>query len=162
MIQRMQSVYLFLVFVVFVLMAFFPIAQELAMESPNQNQYSLYVYKFYYALKGSGIPPVTNFVITLPMLVVSCIIALMAIITIFLYKRRLAQMNMVKTMVFLNILLVVGIFFWYSDIIEKRTELLPSYDIGAYLPLISLVFLILAFRGIRKDERMVRAADRLR
>ncbi|HCT72129.1 MAG TPA: DUF4293 domain-containing protein, partial [Bacteroidales bacterium] len=33
---------------------------------------------------------------------------------------------------------------------------------AVYLMLVSLVMYVLAFRGIRKDEALVRAADRLR
>ena len=39
--------------------------------------------------------------------------------------------------------------------IEKRA-------VGSYAPIVSLLFLVLAHRGIKKDEAMVRAADRLR
>ena len=37
-----------------------------------------------------------------------------------------------------------------------------SYWIGSVLPIISLVFLIMAIRGIRKDEKLVKSLDRLR
>jgi ABC-type proline/glycine betaine transport system permease subunit len=37
-----------------------------------------------------------------------------------------------------------------------------NYGIGALLPSLAILFLILAIRGIRKDENLVRSADRLR
>jgi hypothetical protein len=38
----------------------------------------------------------------------------------------------------------------------------PSYQFGIFLPVISLLLLVLASRAIRKDEALVKSADRLR
>ena len=37
-----------------------------------------------------------------------------------------------------------------------------SYWVGAVLPVLSIVFLVLAISGIRRDEKLVRSTDRLR
>ncbi len=37
-----------------------------------------------------------------------------------------------------------------------------SYGPGIFFPIISLLFILLANRAIRKDENLVRAADRIR
>jgi hypothetical protein len=37
-----------------------------------------------------------------------------------------------------------------------------GYAFGSVLPIFSLVFLILAIRGINKDEKLVKSLDRLR
>jgi len=37
-----------------------------------------------------------------------------------------------------------------------------DYGVGAYLPLIPFVFIFLAIKAIKKDEALVRAADRIR
>jgi hypothetical protein len=37
-----------------------------------------------------------------------------------------------------------------------------SYKEGAYLPLIQIILVFLAQRSIKKDEELVRSADRLR
>jgi hypothetical protein len=36
------------------------------------------------------------------------------------------------------------------------------YKVGAALPVVSIVLLLLAYGGIRKDEKLIRSADRLR
>jgi hypothetical protein len=36
------------------------------------------------------------------------------------------------------------------------------YQFGMYIPLISLIFLVLASRAIRKDEELIKSSDRLR
>ncbi len=160
MIQRIQSLLLLLAAVAFGLMYCFPIASLVPdINSTDVVRYDLYNYYLFVATKNV---PEVNYIITLPMAITTGLAGILSLITIFLYKNRIKQMNLVKLTVFINILLVVGIFFWYSGIIEEKTGTQPSYDVSAYFPLITLVFLILAFRSIRKDERMVRAAERLR
>jgi hypothetical protein len=44
----------------------------------------------------------------------------------------------------------------------QTAELSTTYGIGMMLPLLSLIFCLLAIRGIRKDEELVRSADRIR
>ncbi len=159
MIQRIQTIFLLLVFISCVLIFFFPIAGNLS----NQNEtnfYELYVYILKIWKHGSK--PEFNYFITLPLLIANLIIAVLSVITIFLYKNRIRQMSLIKIAVFINILMVVGIYFGYAEIIERRIDLQEEYDVGAIFPLISLVFLILSFRRIRRDEKMVRASERLR
>ena len=37
-----------------------------------------------------------------------------------------------------------------------------TYWVGTVLPFISMVFLILALQGIRKDDKLIKSLDRLR
>ena len=59
--------------------------------------------------------------------------------------------------------------FWYADMIEKQTNIKPIYftfnqpiALVSVFPLISIVLLFIANSKIRKDENLVRAADKLR
>jgi hypothetical protein len=70
---------------------------------------------------------------------------------------RLLAFNILATIV-----LVISIFLYYINSIEKITGIQPSYKFGAFCPLICLIFLVLANHFIRKDEAMVKSADRLR
>ena len=45
---------------------------------------------------------------------------------------------------------------------ETNKTLSGSYQIGALLPIIMIIFFILAARGIYKDEKLVKSLDRLR
>jgi ABC-type polysaccharide transport system permease subunit len=58
----------------------------------------------------------------------------------------------------------MGIFFFYIPMIEKKISIVPDYSkaFGIYLPLVALVFLIMANRAIKRDDKLVRSADRLR
>jgi len=57
------------------------------------------------------------------------------------------------------------VFLLYSRFFEKRLGgggIPSTYQFGMYIPLISLVFLVLASRAIRKDEALIKSSDRLR
>jgi len=56
------------------------------------------------------------------------------------------------------------IFFYYVPELEAITETNADYisEPGIYLSIVSVIFLILANRFIRKDEKLIRSADRLR
>ena len=97
-------------------------------------------------------------------LLVILIIALgiLAIICLFLYKNRKLQF---KLSIF-GVLFSVGFLFLEYIRVEnfKKDNLIQagSYQIGALLPLIMVIFFFLAARGVYKDERLVKSMDRLR
>ena len=69
----------------------------------------------------------------------------------------------------INVVYVFLVFFWavdsYAGTFQQAMGVETpqiAWQAGAYLPLASLVFFVLAQRGIKKDEAKVRAADRLR
>lgn len=83
--------------------------------------------------------------------------------TIFMYKNRKRQI----WMTILSVIAVCGFIFLTLSRVSKETSITPpptngTYWIGSILPVISLVFLILAIMGIRKDEKLVKSVDRLR
>ncbi|MBA4240273.1 MAG: hypothetical protein C0448_06080 [Sphingobacteriaceae bacterium] len=102
---------------------------------------------------------ITNTNIYFP-IVFNIIILILSIIIIFLFKNRVLQYKLSNLLVVFNIFLV-GLFFLLSYIKEGQTGTV-SYQIGAFLPLISAVFAYLAAHFIKKDEQMVRSADRIR
>lgn len=84
--------------------------------------------------------------------------ALFGAYTIFKYSNRKIQS---KFCVF-NILLLIG---WYVVyiVLAQLCDCTTAFCIwSAILPLLSIVFYLLANRGIKADERLVREADRIR
>jgi hypothetical protein len=158
MIQRIQSVFLFLAFVATIALFFYPIA----------GIYSdLFTYKFYvYELKNMvpGEASLFTFMTTFPLLLLNIVVGVMAVGCIFLYKNRIRQAKIVRLAILLEIVFIALVFFVYAGIIEKNLNATPEYleEAGMYFPLIALIFLILAYRFIIKDERLVRSADRPR
>lgn len=106
---------------------------------------------------------------TVALITLAACIILLAVLTIFLYKRRVTQMRIAGLAFLINVGYAFVVFFWAVD---RYRELLMqglggaepqvSWQAGAFLPLASLVFIFLAQRAIRSDEAKVRAADRLR
>lgn len=152
MIQRIQSIFLSLVIAASITIFFYPIARF----------YSGNIYCQFDILKISSISVnKINFPSTLPFILMVIAIGLLSIITLFLYKNRPIQIKLCKINILINILLIIMVFF-YADNISKIIKVEADYKIGAYLPLVSLVFLILSNWAIRKDEKLVKSQDRLR
>jgi len=105
---------------------------------------------------GQSITIVKDFV---AIILVSISIVL-SIVTIFRFKNRKAQ----KGMIWLNILAVLGLLAWLLavQVREFANDPQAAYRIGAFLPVIVLVFLFLALSGVRKDEKLLKSLDRLR
>jgi Na+/H+ antiporter NhaD/arsenite permease-like protein len=95
-----------------------------------------------------------------PLLALNILIGLMCLVTIFQYKNRPLQIKLTMFCFLLSCILLVAVF-WYSD----RISSIPSnsqYLAGVYLLFVQLFVLIRAIKSIRKDEDLVRSADRLR
>lgn len=158
MIQRIQTVYLSLAFVAIAMLFAFPLAQFF-------SENGAYVFSIT-GLKNMvpGEPAAFSSMLFMPAIVVAVCIALLAIITIFQYKNRAFQVKLTNIGVLASIALILGIFFLYIPMIEKKIKIVPDYSksFGIYMPLLTLVFMILANRAIKRDDKLVRSADRLR
>ena len=106
---------------------------------------------------------------TWPLVVLAILVGVVALVCVFLYKNRVAQMRVVAVAFLLNVVYVFLVFFWAVDAYAKTVaQAMNAGDphvtwyVGAYAPIVSIVFLVLAHRAIKKDEMKVRAADRLR
>lgn len=85
---------------------------------------------------------------------------LVTFISIFSYKKRKSQFVINR----LNIILIfflLGVFVYRSLTLSGET-LLSEKGIGVFLPIISIVFLVMANKAIKKDEDLVKSVDRLR
>ena len=77
-------------------------------------------------------------------------------VTIFLYKKRNQQIWLSLTGIVITALLL----FLYIKEMNKLME--PVLALSAVLPVIMLFSYIMALRGIRKDEQLVKSLDKLR
>ena len=85
---------------------------------------------------------------------------LLVFISIFSYKKRKLQFVINR----LNIILIfflLGVFVYRSLTLSGET-LVSEKGIGVFLPIISIVFLVMANKAIKKDEDLVKSVDRLR
>ena len=83
---------------------------------------------------------------------------LVTFISIFSYKKRKSQFVINRLNIILNFFLL-GVFVYRSLTLSGET-LVSEKGIGVFLPIISIVFLVMANKAIKKDEDLVKSVDR--
>ena len=79
-----------------------------------------------------------------------------SLIGIFLFKKRTVQMKLLRLSILIEFVVVVRLFLTYR-------ELNTPLDAKVFFLLMSaFVALLLAYRGVKKDENLVRSVDRIR
>lgn len=152
MIQRIQSIWLLLAAVTISCLLFVP------MVSASMGNASYYVIASgLYQKVGTTS---TQLASSTPLLVSVIATALICLINIFNFSNR----NRQKLIARITSVLIIGLSFLCSQYAQKIPGGLPNanYNIGMFLPVIAIIFCILAIRGINADEKLIRSADRLR
>lgn len=88
------------------------------------------------------------------------VVSLLALIAIFMYKNRKNQFVINRLNMIFNLFLL-GFFVYRSLALSGETNV-SEKGIGMLLPIVSIVFLVLANKAIKKDEDLVKSVDRLR
>lgn len=155
MLQRLQSLYMFLGVLVAIMMFFIPLASFGLIEGQElQLKFLVFDPFLSYGIKKQTLltPVITNI-----------IVAVLLLINIFLYKNRKLQRRILMIIVVIN-LATLGTVFLAADQISNLSQVgnKAIYEVGTYLPLVIMILLVLANNGIRKDDKLVKSADRLR
>ena len=121
------------------------------------------LYKYNIVLDGLSITKslkVSDHYVSLVMVV---LIALLPIVALFLFTNRKKQMG-ITVISMISCMLFISMTLWRVTGINKLVPPPSSgnYWIGAVLPVIAILFLVLALSGIKKDEKLVKSMDRLR
>ena len=155
MIQRIQSIWLLLATIVLILMFFLPIATKVVNGSEEQV-YTNGLHHYLAAKDGKAL----NVEVSLPLLITNIAVCLMCFFNIFNFKKRSLQ----KRIIIFTIAAIGGFAFWCSVYAKQLTGGIDgaTFGVGAYLPALAILFLVLAIFGINKDERLIRSAERLR
>lgn len=85
---------------------------------------------------------------------------LLSLISIFQYKKRQSQFVLGRLNIILNFILL-GLFV-YQLLISPGESQISEKGVGIFMPIFSIVFLVLANKAIKKDEDLVKSVDRLR
>lgn len=139
MIQRIQSLWLLLASVSGLLTLQFPFFTGMKLNAKQLNEFSSLTASSHFLL-----------------LILSVATAVAAVITIFLYRDRKTQFRLCLATLLISLINIV-IFY----LLTKRYSQ-GNFALSALLSLAVPVFLFLAARGIRKDEKLVKEADRFR
>ena len=92
--------------------------------------------------------------------IVFYVVAILAIVAVFLFKKRQNQFVVNRLNMILNLFLLG--FFVYRSLNLSGETAVSEKGIGMLIPVFSIVFLVLANRAIKKDEDLVKSVDRLR
>lgn len=110
-----------------------------------------------------------GFVKTWPLIALTIVSALIALVSIFLFKNRVLQMRVVAVGFLLGVVDLFLIFIWAVDAFVNQatramscTDVHVTYGVSTWAIIAAVVLMFLAQRYIKKDEEKVRAADRLR
>ncbi len=85
---------------------------------------------------------------------------LLALLSIFSFKKRQNQFVLGRLNMILNLILL-GLLVFNSLKLSGESQVSVK-GIGIILPILSIVFLVLANKAIKKDEDLVKSVDRLR
>jgi hypothetical protein len=148
MIQRKQTLFLLAVAVIAIILFFLPF-QKL---TTPETTWPICL------MPGCSADKMTSN-IYFPM-ILNGLVLILSIATIFLYKNRVFQFKLANLLVLFNVM-ILGLFFLLDfTILENGSTI--SYQIGSFLPVVSIIFAYLASHFIKKDEQLVRNADRIR
>ena len=151
MIQRIQSLYLFLAAVALGLIFFFPLANL-------SNSQDLIIFN----LNGFSRFSVLEQVTTWPLMFLNAVTILLTLCVIFLYKKRPLQIKLTRIALMVNLAFIALVYFVYGDHLAKQIKMDVNYEIGSVFPLVALIFHVLAIYAINKDDRMIKSIDRIR
>lgn len=154
MIQRIQTLYLVVVAALMATTLFAP----LGWFAGAAGEYTLRAAGLVNAA-GETVQP------TLYLTIITALAALLPLVNLFLYRRRMLQLRLcaAEGVLLLGTLLMEGIYYFlswrlFSDVAFHAQGFRPAIA----LPLVCLPLIYLAARGILRDEALVRAADRIR
>lgn len=160
MLQRIQTLYLSVTFVLTVLLFFLPMANF----QVNGDLYSFTAVGLEKELADGSSSSYVAYSFT--MMILAALILLVNVIGIFLYKNRVFQMrfNVLNILLNLGIYPLFFLFSWsaFSSIEISRDDVLLSYSVPLIFPLFNMILTYLAVRAIGSDEALVRSLDRIR
>lgn len=155
MLQRIQTLWLFLATTVIFALFLFPYLQIL---SANGTAKAIKVTGVYENI-GGQVVQTSGFI---GLTIATVVLGLLPFAIIFFYTNRKKQI----LLCYLTIIFILGFSFWLAqsakNVIGDIQLRFENYGIGVILPCLAILFIILALRGIRHDEKLIRSADRLR
>ncbi len=153
MIQRIQSVYLFLAFLLVASLFFYPLATFLTATGDS-------IILDVIALKSfeNGVNVEMS---AYPLAVLSGILVLLIIGIIFLYKKRMLQARL-SVIVMILLAGLGGMIYLYASMSAEKLSLPVTYTMVDVFPIVAIVLVFMARRRIIMDEALVKSYDRIR
>ena len=150
MIQRIQSLFLLGVVILSIVLMYVPVYELVNENVPLTPPDGTEVANTTFTIFNSAILAIINGAV--------CALAL---VSIFLYKNRNLQVRAINLALLFTCGLI-GLLFFSADSMSTTLQAKVHYLYGTYIPVILAIFLFAAIRYIKRDEALVRSADRLR
>lgn len=145
MIQRIQTIYLFLTASTFAMLFALPFAvsSKPAVAFFSDSTYNVFDHIGLLSLAVAG--------------------GALTLITIFLYRNRDLQIKLGYVILALWVILAgLAVYGLSTSTSELPSDVSVKNDVGIFLPIGGIIFLLLALFSIRKDNKIVKSMDRLR
>lgn len=155
MIQRIQSVYLFLIAL---FSSLFLSGSIINFVSGPGSVFKITFASILKSTEGNGLEVIEKLI---PLSVLIILIPIISLVTIFVFKNRKIQMRLALFLMILCTLLVFALIHGSIIIISKfGATITPGFKM--ILPVLMLILSVLAYLGIKKDDHLVKSYDRLR
>jgi len=157
MIQRIQSIWLLLAALVLSGLFIFPYLSYIDLVGLGKQ---LYVTGSYSAVNNEAVKQESHWLQT----IVTILLIILPIYTIFQYKNRKRQILLIFIEIFLIVLFGILLFFSAHSTLSLISQPFGAENIGVgfFLLPVAIILLAMAIGGIRKDEKLIKSADRLR
>jgi len=160
MLQRIQSLYLLLISVCSIILLFFPVYSLVPdATSLDSGIYTFYMFGVQLIKDGADSVLVRYW----PVTILNFLIMLSAFLIIFKFKNRSLQLKLTGLLTFLGILMVILLAYETSQlqaVFGTKHHIMFGW-VGSLI-LLQIVFARLAMVAIKKDDQLVKSADRLR
>jgi hypothetical protein len=160
MIQRIQTIFLFLLAVAMILVLIFPIWQQV---NPDQTQLMTLTAWSLTTIDVTSKEVLASESKAIVIGILAIVSVALALFSIFSYKNRGKQMmlNMFNS---LAMVANVGLIVWFTHTANAdfNPNVNGAFVLGFWAIFAALVMNMLANRFIRKDEKLVRSVDRIR
>lgn len=152
MIQRIQSLWLFLASVALIAVLFLPVGMF-------KMQHGLYECTALKMTQAGDVP-----LLNLPVWFIgllSILAGLLSFLAIFLFKKRVKQIRLSWISLIVKVLLLagmIGLFLYFKNMLNSWI----GYGPAVLMPVLGIVLDFLAIKAIQKDEALVKSLDRIR
>jgi hypothetical protein len=157
MIQRIQSIWLFLASATLFALFLFPYLQYSDISGVGK---ALKITGVYHGMSGQAIREEFFILQT----VAAVLLGIFPLYILFKFRNRKQQIQLIVLEIVLILLFGAWLYGAASAALTEANQFLSARNIGVgfFLLPISIIFLFMAMGGIRKDEKLIKSADRLR
>lgn len=157
MIQRIQTIWLFLSGLVLLGLFVFPYVNYIDLVGLGKRIYVTGVYSY----ANNDVIRQESYLLQA---ILTVLLAIFPVYIIFKFKNRKLQIKLSYLQIVLVVLLAAWMYFSAGNVLSTNSQSLGADNIGIgfFLIPVSIILLAMAIGGIRKDEKLIKSANRLR